>query len=304
MLHRYPAMLCLLAVFAIVSSQAAADEPWRVEPLRDVRLPPQIAAEPGKAAPPGGLPDGRVATGEGDIRQAWYGGPTRRYAHAVLGDDIEAGDLVVRTSGGAQLTLSLPENQVFEDRTPRLADLDGDGLTEIVTIRAARDAGAAVVLYGPRDGRLVELAAIEPIGRANRWLNIAAIDDLDGRPGLEIAYVRTPHIGGTLIFLSYDGGRLQRIAAIDGFSNHVIGSRELRLSAVADTDNDGRPELAVPSKDRKTLRIVGWGPSGPVERAAIPLPARVDKAIVFERTNGFQGFVLGLDDGAFYQVTR
>ncbi|MCY6381058.1 hypothetical protein [Hoeflea prorocentri] len=267
-------------------------------------MPSEISKEPGKRTPPGGLPDGRVASGSGDIREAWYGAPTERYAHAVLGDAIEAGELVVRTRSGTVLTLSLPENQVFEDRTPRLADLDGDGLTEVITIRAGQAVGAAVVIYGIREGRLVELAATDPIGRANRWLNIAAIHDLDGRPGLEIAYVRTPHIGGTLIFLSFDGRRLKQLAAMEGFSNHVIGSRELRLSAVADIDGDGRLELALPSKDRRTLRIVGWGPSGPVNRETIPLPTRIDKAIVLQNTNGFKGFVLGLDDGRFYEVSR
>ncbi len=36
---------------------------------------------------PGMLPDGVVVRGTGTIRAAWLTGPTRRYAHGVLGDD-------------------------------------------------------------------------------------------------------------------------------------------------------------------------------------------------------------------------
>ncbi|MBV6658846.1 MAG: hypothetical protein KI785_13875, partial [Devosiaceae bacterium] len=76
---------------------------------------------------PNGLPDGCVAQGAADIARAWYEAPTRRYAHAILGDAIEAGTLAVRTRAGATLRFVLPDNEVFEDRTPRLVDLDGDG---------------------------------------------------------------------------------------------------------------------------------------------------------------------------------
>ncbi len=90
----------------------------------------QTTSETGEAqkAPAGALPDGFVATAQtGDIRKAWYGRPTGRYAHGVLGDAIEGGSLVVVTDNGRKREFVLPENQVFEDITPRIRDLDGDG---------------------------------------------------------------------------------------------------------------------------------------------------------------------------------
>lgn len=254
---------------------------------------------------PDGLPDGLVAKrSNGDIRAAWYGAPTTRYGHAVLGDGVEAGSLVVTTAGGRTLELVLPDSEVFEDRYPRLADLDMDGSTEIVTIRSSLAQGASVTVYGLQDGDLVERATTGFIGRANRWLNIAGIADFDGNPGLEIAFVRTPHIGGTLFFYTFEAGSLSNVGAIDGFSNHFIGSRELRLSAVSDVNGDGRADIALPSDNRRVLRIVGFAGNGPAELAHIPLSARVDKAIGVEGNGKDVAFIVGLDDRSTVRISR
>ena len=267
----------LAIAICVPTGFVVAAEQWKIERLGKGSYPPNIIGEPGHPAP-GGLPDGRVATlAGGDIDAAWYGEPTRRYAHAILGDAVEAGSLYARTRGGKTLSLKLPGSEVFEDRTPRLADLDGDGNVEIITIRSSTSKGASVTVYGLVNGQLQQRAANGFIGRANRWLNIAGIADFDGRPGLEIAFVRTPHIGGTLFFYGYQDGKLKRIAAMDGFSNHAIGAREMRLSATTDLDADGRVQLAVPSNDRKGLRLIELRSGKPVERAFVPLPARIDR---------------------------
>ncbi|MCP5001967.1 MAG: hypothetical protein GY933_25360 [Hyphomicrobiales bacterium] len=295
-------MFALAMCFSAFQTRAA--DRWVVEPVDKGAWPPHILDEPGRAAADG-LPDGRVATRVGgDIVEAWYGEPTRRYGHGILGDAVEAGSLHARTGAGDVLTLRLPKSEVFEDRTPRLADLDGDGKVEIATIRSSTSKGASVTVYGIVDGALTERGTNGFIGRSNRWLNIAGIADLDGRPGLEMAYVRTPHIGGTLFYFRYKNGALKRVAAIDGFSNHAIGAREMRLSAITDLNADRRAELVLPSKDRSTLRIIDlvWGK--PVERASITLPGRIDKAIVVRGTGKDTAIVVGLDNGRVYQLTR
>ncbi|QPC95946.1 hypothetical protein [Mesorhizobium sp. INR15] len=76
---------------------------------------------------------GAEAAGAGAVR-AWYGRPTIRYAHGVLGDAIEAGSLIAIDEGGRRDELVVPQTQVFEDITARLADLDGDGHNEVVAI--------------------------------------------------------------------------------------------------------------------------------------------------------------------------
>jgi hypothetical protein len=235
-------------------------------------LEPSAVSPDPDPAPADALPDGRIAiTGNGNIRQAWFGRPTRRYAHGVLGDAIEAGSLVVVTSSGSRLEAILPEDQVFEDITPRIADLDGDGSNEVISIRSSTGGGAGVAIYGFAGGGLTLLGAGSENGRENRWLNIAGlVPRPDG--GLTLYGVRTPHIGGRLFSLDFRDGTVSEHNNIaTDVSNHIIGSRELGMSAVG-TFGD-RVELVLPSQDRRRLRF-------PLtSRADIPLPGPINKAI-------------------------
>lgn len=295
-----PAVFLSAALFQI----PLAEEPWVVETLDGAEVP----ADPGlqilqKA--PGELPDGYIAVyPEGDIVKAWYGDPTRRYGHGILGDAIEAGALHAEVSNGKQLSLQLPETEVFEDRTPRLVDLDGDGAIEIVTIRSSVSKGASVTIYGLENGALVQRATNGFIGRSNRWLNIAGIASFAGGQEQQIAYVETPHIGGTLYFYAFRNGNLVRNGAMQGFSNHAIGTREMQLSAVVDIDGDLRMELAVPSDNRQSLRIIGTGQSGPYEQALIMLPARITKLFARHGEGSDINFIVLLDDGQTYRIRR
>lgn len=209
------------------------------------------------------LPDGGVATaaGTGAVK-AWYGQPTTRYVHGVLGDAIEGGALLVIDAAGLEHELELPDHLVFEDITPRLADLDGDRSNEIVTIRTDINAGAAVAVYGLVNGRLTERAASAPIGLPQRWLSIAAIADFTDAPGLEIAIVKTPHIGGVLEILSLTDDRLERLRPpVQGFSTHFIGSRDISLARAQDITGDGFAELALPWQDRLGVSVLGFMPA-------------------------------------------
>ncbi|MEO0361988.1 MAG: VCBS repeat-containing protein [Pseudomonadota bacterium] len=291
----------LIAAFvAACGAAGGARTDWAATPLDPRDRPEDIVAEARAGAASVSddpLPDGLVATGDLDVAAAWYEAPTTRYAHGILGDAVEAGTLAVRTVDGEAIRFALPDTHVYEDRYPRIADLDGDGRAEIVTIRASRRGGGGIAVYGLRDGALEEVASVPDIGTPNRWLNIAAIADLNGDGGLEIAFVKTPHIGGTLRIFAFYAGELRLVDELWGFSNHAIGAREMRLSALIDLD--GRPTLAVPSADRRALRIVRLG-NAIREVASVDLPARIDKAVAADG----DGFVVGLSDGSVMRVGR
>lgn len=286
---------------AIMLAMPAYAQEWRVQTFSAVAS--SVFDEPCRHAP-SGLPDGCVARASGDVRQAWYTLPTTRYAHAILGDAIEAGALNVRLANGAQATLTLPDNLVFEDRTPRLADLDGDGRTEIITLRASNRLGGQIAVYGIRGETITELGTTPFIGRANRWLNVAGIADFLGRGDLQVAFVETPHIGGTLKLATFSGNAMQVVARDSGYSNHEIRSREQRLSAVVDVNGDGIVDLALPDARRTSLEIVTFA-GGRVSRlASIALPSQVRRAILSEGSAGSTRFVTGLADGTVVNIGR
>ncbi len=253
---------------------------------------------PRRKSPPDGLSDGEIVTSQRyrDIGQAWYVSPTKRYRHAILGDAVEAGGLAVKTRSGKVIRVKLPSHEVFEDRTPRLADLDGDGTAEVITILSSMTKGAAIAIFRLRNGKLKMWARTPFIGRSHRWLNIAGIADFNGDGRLDVAAVWTPHIGGTLKFWTLSSGKLRLLGTLDGFSNHFIGSREQRLSAVGDIDGNGITDLVLPSANRRSLRMVGFSKSRPTVLHEIKLSQAIDKAIYLKGRGNSAIITLGLAD--------
>jgi len=235
--------------------------------------PTRSHAAPKPALSP--LPDTVVTTGARGIDKAWFIEPTSRYGHGVLGDAIEAGGIAARLTGGHIAVLRLGLESVFEDRLPRLADLDGDGRDEILAVRSYLDRGAALTAIAPKGDRLAIVAEAAPIGRANRWLNPVGVGDFDADGRLEAAVVITPHIGGTLTLYEWSGDKLTVEHEAFGFSNHAIGSRELTLAAVADMDGDGTPDIVLPDAARETLEAVTFKGGDMQTLFEVPIPGRL-----------------------------
>lgn len=247
------------------------------------------------------LPDLRIARGEKNIAEVWLADPTTRYRHFVLGSEYEAATLCVRLRDGGTLRLALPETSVFEDRQPRLADLDGDGRDEIVVVRSTSERGAALAVVGVVSGELRIIAETPPAGASNRWINPAGIADFDGDGRLDIAYVQMPHVLGRLRLWTLAGGKLVEIGSIGDTSNHVAGSTHLGLYAVADFDGDGIADLAIPSLDRKALRFITFK-GGVREIARRPLAMPAVSNFSLERESGKAIVVVGQGAGRSQRI--
>jgi hypothetical protein len=159
-----------------------------------------------------------------EIVSARYDGPTTRYPHGVLGDEIEYDTLVVQLSDGREMSARWAQNIVFEDLSPRVVDVDGDGAPEVVVVESHETQGARLAIWGIRDGALAQIAATPHIGTRFRWLAPVAVADLDGDGRVELAYVDRPHLAKLLRVWRYGAdGDLTQVASAEGLTNHRIG---------------------------------------------------------------------------------
>ncbi len=177
---------------------------------------------------------------------AFLAGPVARYRHGVLGDAIEAEELIILRDT-SEYRIKLTEEYVFEDIAPRLVDIDQDGEWECVVIRSKQGVGGGIAIYKIIQDSLVEYAYVPEIGRPNRWLNIAAIADLDQDGIIEIAWVQAPHIGKYLKVAKFQEGALEALDYFSPVSNHQIGSKILDMSLLR--LENGQKVLYIPHGD-------------------------------------------------------
>ncbi|SHG55838.1 FG-GAP repeat domain-containing protein [Cognatishimia maritima] len=194
-----------------------------------------------------------------DITSAKFTDPTTRYAHAVLGDDIEWGALELRLESGKRLRVVLPESRVFEDLAPRLADIDLDGDFEVIVVESSQTQGGRLAIYDETG----LIAATPFIGRKFRWLAPVGAADLDGDGRIEIAYVDRPHLAKTLRIWRFEKGTLTEVAKLDGVTNHRIG--EDFISGGIRDCGDG-PEMVVATANWQTIVAVTFDGSSAVAK--------------------------------------
>jgi hypothetical protein len=243
------------------------------------------------------LPDGIIETGEGGVVSSWLIEPTERYDHGILGDAIEAGGLGVEFPDGTIAEFRLDADHVFEDRRARIVDIDDDGIDELLVVRTNLQLGAALAVYDVLNGEVRERAVAEPIGQPYRWLNPVGVADFDGDGKLEIAAVVTPHLAGNLTIYRDSDGVLVPVAALEGYSNHAIGSREQGMAAIWDVNGDGADDIIVPSLDYRRVAIVSFAGGTPRELGWIEHDAIVVTNIVVGLVSGVRSGVYGLSDG-------
>ena len=185
------------------------------------------------------------------ITASTYAGVTDRYAHGVLGDKLEWTTLVLSLADGTERRYTLPDDMVFEDLTPRLADITGDGVPEVITVESSLSLGARLAIY-TASGRMV---ATDHIGQRNRWLAPVGAADFDGDGNIEIAYVDRPHLLQMLRLVRLEGGELREIARLRGVTNHRIGWSYI-VGGVRHCT--GRPEMIVATGDFLANLSVFW----------------------------------------------
>ncbi len=180
--------------------------------------------------------------------------PTEQYGHGVLGDGFEAKSmsLIDIDPEFSSRRIEIQQSLVIEGRSAIWADFNEDGEDEILVTASEVERGARLLLFG-ENGAL--LAESEPIGQGYRWQHQIAVGPFGPRGEIELVSVRTPHIGGVVDFYRWEGDRLVLVASMDGFSSHIIESRNLDMAIAGDFDGDNALEVIVP--DNAMLNLGG-----------------------------------------------
>ncbi|WP_174822341.1 FG-GAP repeat domain-containing protein [Ruegeria atlantica] len=197
------------------------------------------------------------------ITSARFTEPTTRYAHGVLGDNIEYGTLeltVIESSVDNSLpkkkqtvlTIPLPSDRVFEDLAPRLVDVDLDGTLEAMVVESSHQTGAQLAIY---DARGEKIGATPHIGTRYRWLAPIGAADLDGDGFVEVAYIDRPHLAKTLRIWRFKNGALTEIATLPNLTNHRIGE-DFITGGVRNCNT--HPELIVVSADWQQIVSISY----------------------------------------------
>lgn len=235
------------------------------------------------------MPEREIISSLDNRVYAQYAMPTEKYGHGILGDKIEAGQLVAVVDS-VFYELTLPGEFVFEDISPRLYDVDGDTELEFITIRTNVSQGAGIAIYKIIDEQLVEYAHVPEIGTTNRWLNIVAINDLDSDGIVELVWIQTPHIGGILKVAKIEAGTLKVLAEKAQYSNHAIGERNLCLSTL--TLQANQSVFYVPNQSRN--KIVGFT----FMNNELEVFEEITQDVEFSKTLGSQyGFTGTIEEG-------
>lgn len=242
------------------------------------------------------LPDARLLQ-DGLGQMLLLSQPTERYSHGVLGDGVEAAGVTLVSLGDAPQvlrTFGVPETDVIEGIAPIWTDLNGDGRREILLTLSNADEGARIAVY---DEQGTLLASGPAIGTGFRWRHALAVAPFGPGGELELAVVRTPHLGGIVEFYRWQGDELAIVAQISGYTSHMIGTRNLDMGAAADFDGDGRLELLLPSQDRSRLGAIRHGAEGVVEVWSLPAGGHVVTNVAAVSNGGDVHVAAGVEEG-------
>ena len=241
------------------------------------------------------LPDARVTDISGAALVAPVG-PTDRYAHGVLGDELEASAIEVRDQDGPQARIEVGAEEVIEGTSAMVLELVSNDLGPelLVTVSDSQD-GARLRAYA-LDGSVA--AESDPIGQGYRWLHQIGAGHLAPDGALEIIAVRTPHIGGVVQAYRFLDGGLELAGSADGYSSHQLGSPNLDMALLADADGDGRLDVVVPVQSMDEIALLARTEDGFEELDRLGLDARLSTNIAATSSDD-GGLVLaaGTSDG-------
>jgi hypothetical protein len=181
---------------------------------------------------------------------------------------------LIATQPEPEIIRKIPINDgyVLEGIAPIWVDLNEDGEREIIVTRSNADSGAQIVVLD----ELGNLIATGPaIGRGGRWRHQLSAGPFGPNGELELVDVLTPHIGGPTEFYQWKNDELVVVTSASGYTSHVIGSRNLDMTAAGQFDESERLTILLPNQARTDLGGIQHGTDGAQMVWTLPLTGQL-----------------------------
>ena len=244
--------------------------------------------------------DARIVLSD-DGRIAVYANATnQRYVHGIIGDDIEGTSLVVLRINDEQLEIieqiDLDGDAVYEGLSPMWADINQDGIQDLVTTVSDSQSGSRIRVYLFTENSILTVDG-QAIGQANRWQHQLAWGAFGVNGEMQLVDVLTPHIGGWVRFYEFNGTQLVIQTQLTGYTSHIIGSRNLDMAVAGDFDGDGQLEIVLPSQDRQRIAGIRNSADGAVVAWELELDGTLVTNLAGLNTPSGLALAVGRDDG-------
>ena len=227
------------------------------------------------------LRDARPVVNNDGLIAVYAGATDQRYVHGILGDNQEASGLAIvkltSSQFGIQLRTDLQGEDVFEGISPFWADVNEDGIEDLVTTVSNSTVGSWIRVYLFDGTQFTAEVNSTPLGQDSRWIHQIAFGPFGPNGENEIAAVRTPDINGAVQFLRYNAetNALDTVGEKEGYTSHMIGSRNVDMAVAGDFNGDGQPELVLPAQDRTRIVGVQHTAEGVLEMWSLPVNGRI-----------------------------
>jgi hypothetical protein len=226
-------------------------------------------------------------------------GSTSDYPHGILGDRIESTGFAVYRDNNLISKYELPKGRVYETLRATVAELilENEG-QEIILTSSDHFNGSRVDVYS-LSGEL--LGVSDSIGRGFRWLHVLGVAEFSDTDEKYLAIVKTPHIGGRLELLHWNGQALETVSAFNNVSTHRIGSANLNMAMLLNMDNSAGAEILIPTMDFRTLLVIKYVGGRLKEVDRFELPGVLSTNIFYDK--GYHAYLwLGLNNGKIVRI--
>lgn len=188
---------------------------------------------------------------------ALYANATDR---ALRGERMAARALLIVAARDGQIQIltrtDLPGDDIYRGISPFWADIDGDGIEDLVTTVSRDPLGERMRIYMWDGAGIRQEVDGPPFGQGEIWRQPFSAGPFGFSEQIEIASMFMSSAGGVIEFFRYNGDYFQRKAGLQGFSANITNARNLDQTAAGDFNGNGRPEVLALDASRRGVAAV------------------------------------------------